>query len=156
LIKAGVVFTDEPEPGSILIPYFDAGGERLLEHYRVRLAKERADGSKYWQPPNPDPTETAYIGYFAPEPLQPGLDLYVVEGEFKALSLFEEGLAVTALPGLSCYAKDKATGEPRLISELRQALHRVKPARGFFIGDADTSHNFAFARSAHFLADALQ
>ena len=46
LAKAGVVYTDTPEPGSILIPYFDIEAKRL-PFWRVRLAKERPDGQKF-------------------------------------------------------------------------------------------------------------
>jgi hypothetical protein len=80
LAKAGVAYTDTPEPGSILIPYFDIEAERL-RFWRVRLAKERPDGQKYSQAPGSEP----HI-YFPPEVLKPADDFVLTEGEFKFLT----------------------------------------------------------------------
>ena len=152
LAKAGVIYTDTPEPGSILIPYFDIRGERT-SHHRVRLPDWSPTGHKYWQPP-----DSGYIAWLPPEPLKPSGDLYGVEGEFNGQSLYEEGFQVIAFPGLFCYRSDEldADGGRKLLPELIEAIKIVQPKRFIFIGDADTSHNFEFSRSAHFLGQALQ
>jgi uncharacterized protein DUF3854 len=158
LTKAGVEIVDEPELGSIRIPYFDIGAERT-SHCRWRLPKPKPNGQKYTQPP-----DSGYPVYFPPEPLRSvGGDLYITEGEFKALKLYQEGFQVIGLPGLSCYEsrKDEEDGgrcddKHQLLPGIAAAIRLVKPSRVVFLCDADTSHNYDFARSAHFLAYVLQ
>ena len=185
LAKAGVAYTDTPEPGSLLIPYFDIEAERL-RFWRVRLAKERPDGQKYSQAPGSEP----HI-YFPPEALKPADDFVLTEGEFKFLSLWEQGYQGVALPGLHCYrnpwdrkdspsaphhsAPDGANPPKRddnedknntntaeqkreryLYPELINALRTVQPNRILFFGDSDTCHNFHFVFSAYFLAHEMQ
>jgi hypothetical protein len=158
LTKAAVEIVDEPEPGSIRIPYFDIGVERT-SHCRWRLPKPKPNGQKYTQPP-----DSGYPVCFPPEPLRSvGGDLYITEGEFKALKLYQEGFQVIGLPGLYCYQsrKDEEDGGSRddklqLLPRIAAAIRLVKPSRVVFLCDADTSHNYDFARSAHFLAYVLQ
>src|SRR5260370_40435514 len=124
LTKAAVEIVDEPEPGSIRIPYLDIGAERT-SHCRWRLPKPKPNGQKYTQPP-----DSGYPVYFPPEPLRSvGGDLYITEGEFKALKLHQEGFQVIGLPGLSCYQsrKDEEDGgsrddKPQLLPGIAAAI----------------------------------
>lgn len=62
--------------------------------------------------------------------------MILLEGEFKCLSLWETGLPVLGLPGLVVYQKDE-NGEPRLLEELTQALHKVAATDLYYLGDID-------------------
>src|SRR5689334_8007366 len=82
LVLAGVRFSDFPEPGSIEIPYFDVYGQ-AIGFSRWRLPNIRPNGQKYHQMPN----SGAHV-YFPPGGIKKSTQLTIVEGEFKALSIF--------------------------------------------------------------------
>jgi hypothetical protein len=61
-----------------------------------------------------------------------GKDLYLIEGEFKALALAERGYQAIGLPGFYGWKTD---------SELAEALAWLQPKQIFWCGDADTLLN---------------
>ena len=142
LAKAGVVYTDEPEPGSILIPYWDIKGE-LLPFWRVRLAKERPDGQKYSQDPGSEP----HI-YFPPEVLKPADDFVLTEGEFKFLSLWEQGYQGVALPGLNCYRNPWDRKDRPSVPPHSDAPDGAEPPENSDSGDNDDSGDEDSANTA--------
>lgn len=74
-----------------------------------------------------------------------GATLVLTEGEFKALSLAEDGFAAIGLPGISG-AMRNVDGEPRLHDELVGVLEYLKPGRVLFLGDSDAVLNSDFSR----------
>lgn len=136
LDKAGVVYTDTPEPGSILIPYFDIEATPL-PFWRVRLAKERPDGQKYSQAPGSEP----HI-YFPPEALKPAADFILTEGEFKFLSLWEQGYQGVGLPGLHCY-RNPSERKDNPSAPHRSALDGAHPSEGDDNEDKNKNKNDA-------------
>ncbi len=99
-------------------------------------------------------TELWFHVYFPPGGIKESLRLVIVEGEFKALSIFELEINVIGLCGLYIYKRDEE-GNRRLLAEIDQAIARSCAEKVYFIGDADTTTNLNFARSAQFLADKL-
>jgi hypothetical protein len=93
------------------------------------------------------------LDYFAPGGIKETSQLAIVEGEFKALSIYELGIGVIGLCGLYVYKRDEE-GNRTLLPEINQALAR-SCAEKVYIADADTATNLNFARSAQFLADKL-
>jgi hypothetical protein len=148
LALAGVRFSDFPEPGSIEIPYFDVNG-KAIGFSRWRLPTIRPNGQKYHQKP-----KSGFHVYFPPCGINESPQLVIVEGEFKALSVYELGMPVIGLCGLYTYKSDEK-GEKTLLAEIDQATTRSSAEKVYFIGDADTATNLHFARSAQFLADKL-
>jgi hypothetical protein len=120
LQKAGVHYCDYPQPGSIEIPYFDHAGNPI-GFSRWRLPKVQANGQKYHQEPG-----TGLHVYFPPGGLVPAPELYITEGEFKSLSIFEDGYAVLGLCGLYTYQRDPS-GNALLLPEIRTALTVLLP-----------------------------
>jgi P4 family phage/plasmid primase-like protien len=151
LRAAGICFCGAPEPNSIEIPYHDLLG-KPTGFCRWRLASERANGQKYHQEP-----DTGTRAYVPPQfrLLAPGGDLVIVEGEFKALALIEAGIKAIGLPSFNTYVRDERGGQ-QLLAGIKDAIAYTKPARILFLGDSDTATNFAFARNAQFLANALK
>jgi hypothetical protein len=146
LAKAGVTVLLNPE--RLHIPYHDIDGTPT-GHFRDRfkIPGTGADGKtqRYSQP-----FESGMHAYIPPIPLVTGEDLFITEGEFKALALSEAGFNAVSLPGLYCYC-DQA-----LLPGLRQAVDLVAPPIIYFCADADTLFNLDLYRSAAFLADAFQ
>jgi hypothetical protein len=101
LTRAGVKLSDSPEPGSIEIPYFDVVGQPI-EFSRWRLRTIRPNGQKYHQMQN-----SGVHVYFPPGGINKSPQLVIVEGEFKALPIFELGMPVIGLCGLCAYKRDK-------------------------------------------------
>ena len=148
LKAAGVESLTTPEP-RLRIPYHDRTG-RLTGHYRDRLEKVRPDGQKYDQP-----SGSGIHVYFPHIPLSVCQRLWLTEGEFKALSMWESGNPTIGLPGLHCYERDE-NNNPQLLPALFDAVRFVEPKEIVFIGDCDTILNIEDYRSAHFLATAFQ
>jgi hypothetical protein len=148
LALAGVRLSDFPEPRSIDIPYFDVDGQPI-EFSRWRLPTIRSNGQKYHQMPG-----SGVHVYFPPGGINESPQLVIVEGEFKALSIFELGMQVIGLCGLYTYRSDK-DGKKNLLVEIEHALAHSRAEKVFFIGDADTATNLNFARSAQFLTDQI-
>lgn len=153
LKAAGVRYCDIPEKGSIEIPYFDLSGQPI-GFSRYRLPVQRPNGQKYYQAPG-----TGVHPYFAPLRFSaqgpfPPKSLGLVEGEFKDLSLAEEGWLVVGLPNFNVYQRDP-NGLAQLLPDLGRALGKHQPHQIFFIGDSDTATNFEFSRQAAFLAQTV-
>ena len=74
-------------------------------------------------------------------------DLLVVEGEFKAIALYEAEFPAVGLSGFYSWGiKDES--EPQKIKleiQFGETLKRLKPRRIVFIGDPDTATNFQFS-----------
>ena len=79
--------------------------------------------------------------------------IFLVEGEFKALSLLETGVWAIGIPSFTVYSKDE-DGDRQLLRDLQITLGKEKPAVIYYLGDADTCTNFEFARNASFIASA--
>jgi DNA polymerase-1 len=145
LAKAGV--TVLADPARLHIPYHDIPG-KPTGHFRDRFKSPvtGADGKpqRYSQP-----FESGMHAYLPPFPFAKGEELYVTEGEFKALALSEAGYNAVALPGLYCYC------DQEILPGLLDAVESIAPPTIFFTGDADTLFNLDFYRSAKFLADAF-
>ncbi|MDA1278204.1 MAG: hypothetical protein O2960_29770 [Verrucomicrobia bacterium] len=148
---AGICLSNEPEPGSIEIPYYDLLGQPT-SFSRWRLPNSKVDGQKYYQAPG-----TGTRAYVPPQfrSFQQGGDLVIVEGEFKALSLIDAEIKSIGLPNFNTYTR-LASGEQRLLNGIDRAISYTKPNRVLFLGDADTATNYEFARNALFLAKAIQ
>ena len=147
LMAAGIELLTDPE-SHLRIPYYDREG-RPTGHYRIRLKEVRANGQKYDQPAG-----SGVHVYFPHIPLSVCQRLWVTEGEFKALSMWESGNPTIGLPGLHCYTRD-GNGNPQILPALFDAIRFVQPTEIVFIGDADTILNIEYYRSAHFLATAF-
>jgi hypothetical protein len=157
LIAAGVQYSDYPEEGSIVIPYWTREGE-MTEFKRWRLPSERANGQKYHQ----EPGTGVYVYYPPGFYRRNGIDgkfglsrdaLVLVEGEFKDLSLLELGIYSIGLPSFVVYTNDE-NGNRQLLRDLQVTLSKEKPKEIYFLGDSDTATNFEFARQAAFLSGA--
>ncbi len=146
LAKAGV--TVLPDPERLHIPYHDIDGTPT-GHYRDRF-KAPVTGSDGKPQRYSQPFESGMHAYLPQIPLVKGEDLFVTEGEFKALALCESGYNAVGLPGLFCYC------DGEILPGLAQAVGLVAPPAINFIGDADTLFNLDFYRSAKFLADAFK
>jgi hypothetical protein len=153
LKTAGVKYCDFPEKGSIEIPYFDLF-RQPTGFSRYRLPVIRPNGQKYYQDPG-----TGMHVYFAPLPFSaqgpfPAKSLGIQEGEFKVLSLAEEGWPVIGLPSFIVYQRD-LNGVPQLLPDLGRAFQNYQHDQVFFLGDNDTCTNFEFSRQAAWLAKAV-
>src|SRR5260221_3786411 len=159
MIAAGCCYIGRPEPGTIEIPYWSWDG-KLTQFCRYRLPEPRHNGQKYHQ----EPGSGLHLYYPARFLHRSGTcsfglaeDYAVVsEGEFKDLCLLELGVYAIGLPGIAVYTRDKEAGIRQLLPELQAALSRERIKNLYFLGDADTSTNYAFSRNASFLADAVR
>lgn len=136
------------------IPYFTLRGQPVLDGGEPygRLRKDTDGTHKYHQ----EGKTSSYIY------ISPGFALrfnngrleflIVVEGEFKALSLFEDGYSAIAFPGFYGYSSDRATNMKALLPDLKELLDIYMPKKVFFLGDADTSVNIDFSIAALNLA----
>lgn len=152
LMGAGIQIVRESNgivtPGSLEIPYHDIRGKRT-GFSRFRLSEPKGE-QKYDQPKGSG--SRAYI--------PPGLsqipssdNLSIVEGEFKALSLFEAGHPAIGLPSFGTYVNND--GRKRLLEGISEVIKSRSARLVYFIGDSDTATNPEFARNAHFLAESL-
>lgn len=139
------------EPG-LFLPYRALAGEPVKDgdaiYGRLRLDKPR-ESKKYHQ------AVGSGVHAYVPPGLReaaPGGDLFLIEGEFKALALTEAGFPAVGLSGFFGFA---LKGGEELAPELVEVLERLKPARVFFCGDSDTALNYQFAFAAIRLAKLL-
>jgi hypothetical protein len=156
---ADIHYCDYPEKDSICIPYRDAD-DHLTGFKRYRLPHPRPDGQKYHQ----DKGTGVYVYYtpggvlVLPPGNQFGLaanSMLLVEGEFKALSLYDATVPVLGLPSFNVYQRDPSTREPKLYPDIEIAIRKWAISTIYFLGDADTVTNFEFSRQAAFLANTL-
>jgi hypothetical protein len=154
LRAACVRFSDYPEPGSVEIPYWTVDGDlTTFKRWRVPSAQ------RYHQEAG-----SSVFAYYAPgcfhrngEINRFGLasdTIFLVEGEFKALSLLELGVWAIGLPSFTVYQRDEE-GNRQLLRDLQTTVAKEKPNAFYYLGDSDTSTNFEFSRNAEFLASTV-
>jgi DNA polymerase I len=148
LTAAGVRVLPADSPRKFEIPYRDWQG-KLTGHFRWRLRHPLPD-QKYGQDP-----DSGYHAYFNHLPLRPDPELYLTEGEFKALSLAEAGFQVIGLPGLHCYTHPDPEVPPVLLPGIVDTVGVSSCEVVYFIGDSDTLTNLEFYRSATVLANGI-
>jgi Domain of unknown function (DUF3854) len=162
LLKVAGV-TSHPD-GTLVIPYFGLDGNPS-GFYRMRLAQIRPSGQKYDQPAGSG--SHVYLPVRVNELLDhntgriiPPGSLMLVEGEFKAIALACEKVPAVGLPGLyACKAiKDdnNRTIATEVLADLLDVIRSKAISRVYFLGDADTAHNFLFAYEAWKLAGNLR
>ena len=156
LRAACIRFSDYPEPGSIEIPYPTPDGD-LSNFKRWRLPAANSD-RKYHQ----EKGTKVYV-YYPPFCFRKngeykfGLTaavIFLVEGEFKTLSLLEYGIWALGIPSFTVYSRDDS-GTRQLLRDLQVTFGKEKPSAIYFLGDNDTCTNFEFSRNAEFLASAV-
>ncbi|MFZ4776953.1 MAG: toprim domain-containing protein [Terrimicrobiaceae bacterium] len=135
-------FFDSKWPDGFIIPYHDALGGDIIDndrpYARIRISAP-GDGPKYLQSKGSKPH------IYIPRGLS-GLntdELVVVEGEIKALSLVEEGIAAVGIGGFYGLASNNI-----LIPEIIDALINRSIKKVYFLGDNDTSVNPQFSDAA--------
>ncbi len=161
LQKVGVAYDDYPQPDSIRIPYYTITGTPVLYHddkgkeqhfCRWRLdAKHETPTKKYHQRAG-----TTLFAYHPPVPIAATPSLSLIEGEFKYISIFEEGVEGLGLANFFVYRKDHQSGRRELLPEIKEAIQKAAPQTIYLWGDADTATNLLFSMSARFLAEAVQ
>jgi AAA domain/Domain of unknown function (DUF3854) len=158
---AGVI---QHEDGSLEIPYYDLDGNPI-GYSRTRLPYVRANGQKYDQPKGSGvhvclpPQLADLLDTNTGDVLPPG-SCILVEGEFKAIALACARAPAIGLPGLyACKAirdENGRTIDKEILDDLLTVIQVKKIKTLFFIGDADTSHNFLFSFEAWALAVAAR
>ena len=144
-----------PEAG-ILIPYFTAEGTALIVNGRSfhRMRSDNPDAkAKYLSP-----VGSGCQAYFPPSfarTLGEAKTVYVVEGEFKALSLCEAGIPAMAVGGITSTCPNNAAGVPETLPALAQLIQAKAISEVVFIGDNDTVFIPAFAKEMVKLAKCL-
>jgi len=125
----------QPGLGSgLLIPYFDLSKEET-GFCRMRLDSPRGQ-MKYTQPP-----ATGVAMYIPPTGFDlEKKDLYLTEGEFKAMCLAEAGYNAVAISGFFGGLLDKDALSPGF----KEILDFTNPDRVIWCGDADTALNGDF------------
>ena len=161
LVQVGVSYDDYPHPDSIRIPYYTISGTPVLytddkgkqQHFcRWRLdPKHETPTKKYHQRRG-----TSFFAYHPPVPIPATASLSLIEGEFKYMSIFEEGVAGLGLANFFVYRKDHQTGVRQLLPEIKEPIKTTAPQKIYLWGDADTATNLLFSISARFLAEAEQ
>ena len=136
------------------LPYRNADGGPVRDddkdYGRLRL-DEPEDKKKYHQAFG---TQVhAYLPPGVAAAQSTGGDLFIIEGEFKALSLTEAGFPAVGISGFFGFG---SKGGEELVSELAAVIGRRKPARIFFCGDSDTALNYQFSVAAVRLAKLVQ
>lgn len=136
------------------LPYRNLDGSAIRDgdkdYGRLRLDQPK-DKKKYHQA-----VDTAVHAYLPPrvaEAIEVDGDLFIIEGEFKSLSLTEAGFPAVGISGFYGFGKKDNGG---LVSELAAVIEQRKPARIFFCGDSDTALNYQFAHAAVRLAKLVQ
>jgi hypothetical protein len=89
-------------------------------------------------------------------PISATPSLSLIEGEFKFISIFEQGVEGLGLANFFVYRKDQQTGIKKLLPEIVDAIKTAAPQKIYLWGDADTATNLLFSMSARFLAEAVQ
>jgi len=128
------------------LPYRNRDGSAVRDgdkdYGRLRLAKPTGD-KKYHQ--TAGTSVHAYLPPMNPAAANTGGDLFIIEGEFKSLSLQEAGFSAVGISGFYGYGKKEGK---ELVSELATMLEERKPDRILFCGDSDTALNYSFAHAA--------
>ncbi len=141
----------------IWIPYLTLQGHSVLDGGEPygRLRKDTDAPNKYHQ--ERDTAAYIYIpSGFAVKFCSSHLEfLIVVEGEFKALSLFEDDYPAIAFPGFFGYSSDRTVNTRELLPDLKELLDVYTPGKVYFVGDGDTSLNVKFSIAALNLAKLL-
>ena len=158
---AGVILHAD---GSLEIPYYGLDG-KPIGHSRTRLPYVRTNGQKYDQP------KGSGSHVYLPPMLQELLDTNngeiipagsccLGEGEFKATALACVRIPGIGLPGLyACKAIKDENGRTiarEVLDDLLAVIQTKEIKTLYFIGDADTAHNFLFSFEAWTLAKATQ
>jgi len=164
LAAAGVRHVDATEAerlvgyaaSGLVIPYRQIDGSPILTpdgrpFHRLRL--DKPTGSAKYLSPKASGAQL-YVPPRLRRLLPPGCDLYVIEGEFKALSLSEAGFAAVGVGGISSACRRDGDRQVELLPDLAALVEQVRPARILFCGDSDTSLIPAFAHEAVKLAQA--
>jgi len=155
MLAVGIHYSDQPEAGSIEIPY-----PYLPDFSRWRLPEPRPNGQKYYQKPGTGVhlylPPTTFNHEVAPMFGLPEHYAVLLEGEFKMLALLELGVFAIGLPGIITYTKNKTTGIRQLLPELQTVLSQDEIEHVYFLGDADTYANYNFMRNVAFLALAIR
>jgi hypothetical protein len=137
----------------LLLPYRNADGSNLIVNgkpfARLRVT-DPGDGAKYLSPAKSGCQ--AYIPPGLDKLLGTGSDLVIVEGEFKALSLVEAGVAAVGIGGITSACPKGQDGLPELLPAIRRIIDEHRPTRLLFLGDGDTCFIEAFSREAVKLA----
>jgi len=126
-----------------IIPFHDLTGRMIFDNGKpyVRIRRDSPLGPKYMAP------KGSKSHVYIPNGLK-GLDtkeLVVVEGEIKAISLVEEGIAAVGICGF--YGLLLA-GSIAFIPEFIPVLSALDVEKVYFLGDNDTSLNWGFADAA--------
>lgn len=142
----------KPEPG-LWIPFYHLTGAPVIEkdkpYGRLRLNSPPHGGGKYHQEKG-----TNVHAYLPPglNKFEQALDLVIVEGEFKALSLVEAGIPAIGISGFYGWKYEHKELGTQLVAELLLAIHELSPNRILFLGDSDTALNYQFSDAATKLA----
>ena len=153
LAKAGVTHLSASEADlscslaveGLWLPYRTVLGQVVLDsgkpYGRLRLDRPH-DAKKYHQR-----CGTSVHAYLPPglDRIGPGGELFVIEGEFKAMSLMEAGFPAVGISGFFGFA---VKGGEKLVPELAEVIKRLKPSRVLLCGDSDTALNYQFAVAA--------
>ena len=162
LLDSGIRDVDELEARErtgfsekgILIPYLDLSGEPILDHdeafHVLRLSSPR-NGVKYAQRAK----TTSHI-YIPPTmELKSAKTLVVVEGEFKALALWGQGIHAVGIKGFFGASNPRESDE--LHPELAGLINEMPDLCTVeFLGDADTALNKDFCTAAMRFAEAMR
>lgn len=161
LTIAGVV--RHPD-GSLEIPYYDLAGNPI-GYSRTRLPHVRSNGQKYDQPKGSGvhvclPPQLAELLDTNTGAIIPPGSCILVEGEFKAYALVCERIPAIGLPGLyACKAVRDENGDTiarEVLDDLLAVIQAKQIKIIYFLGDADTCHNFLFSFEAWTLAVAAR
>ncbi|MEY4385010.1 MAG: hypothetical protein RLY20_293 [Verrucomicrobiota bacterium] len=141
------------EPG-LWLPYRDADGNAVRDGVTTygRLRLDTPQGKKkYHQAAGT--TVHAYLPPGLNDFKETGGDLYLIEGEFKSLSLTEAGFPAVGISGFYGFVLPDSD---ELVPELAAVIARRQPQRILFCGDSDTAMNFHFAHAAARLANLVK
>ena len=106
LAKCGIDYDNYPFNNSIRIPYFTIDGTPIYytdskgkqaEFARWRLPKSHETPDKKYHQPAGSPIHA----YHPPTGMRPAKELFIPEGEFKFISLYEDGHEGLALPNFT-------------------------------------------------------
>lgn len=132
----------------IWIPFLMRDGKPVVEngkaYGRLRLDQQLPSGQKYHQEAGTEAHAYFPVGL---KQLSSESDLFIVEGEFKAISLVEAGIPAIGISGFYGWGR-KVEEKWVFLNEMAQRIMETKPKRIIFIGDSDTALNFHFSDAA--------
>jgi hypothetical protein len=132
------------------LPYRNLDGSAIRDgandYGRLRLDQPRGD-MKYYQAGGT--IVHAYLPPMVTGTTNEGGDLFIIEGEFKSLSLTEAGFPAVGISGFYGFG---LKGGEALVPELAAVITQRKPTRILFCGDSDTALNYAFSHAVVRLA----